>query len=49
MEIILPCAGLSSRFPNLRPKYLLTDYSGKMMIEGAIKNHNFTDPNVGTC
>ena len=38
MEIILPCAGLSSRFPNLRPKYLLTDYSGKMMIEGAIKN-----------
>jgi hypothetical protein len=38
MEIIIPCAGLSSRFPNLRPKYLLTDYSGKMMIEGAAKN-----------
>lgn len=46
MEIIIPCAGLSSRFPNLRPKYLLTDYSGKMMIEGAAKNyinkHNVT-------
>ena len=38
MEIIIPCAGRSSRFPNLRPKYLLTDYSGKMMIEGAAKN-----------
>jgi hypothetical protein len=38
MEIIIPCAGLSSRFPNLRPKYLLTDYSGKLMIEGAAKN-----------
>jgi len=38
MEIIIPCAGLSSRFPNLRPKYLLTDYSGKMMIEGAARH-----------
>jgi hypothetical protein len=35
MEVIIPCAGLSSRFPGLRPKYLLTDYSGKMMIERA--------------
>jgi len=39
MEVVIPCAGLSSRFPNLRPKYLLTDYSGKMMIEGAAKNY----------
>jgi len=38
MEVILPCAGLSTRFPGLRPKYLLTDYSGKMMIESAVKN-----------
>lgn len=46
MEVIMPCAGLSTRFPNLRPKYLLTDYSGKMMIENAAKNyigkHNVT-------
>ena len=35
MEVIIPCAGLSSRFPGLRPKYLLTDYSGQMMIERA--------------
>lgn len=29
----MPVAGLSTRFPNMRPKYTLTDYSGKMMIE----------------
>lgn len=37
MEIIVPAAGLSSRFPNMRPKYTLTDYSGKIMLESAIK------------
>jgi len=35
MEIIIPCAGHSTRFPNLRPKYLLTNYSGKLMVEKA--------------
>ena len=39
MEIIVPCAGRSSRFPGVRPKYLLTDYSGKMMVENAVKNY----------
>jgi hypothetical protein len=39
MDVILPCAGLSTRFPNLRPKYLLTDYSGQLMIENAVKNY----------
>jgi len=38
MEIIMPCAGLSTRFPDMRPKYLLTDYSGEMMIMKAAKN-----------
>jgi hypothetical protein len=38
MEIIMPCAGLSTRFPNLRPKYLLTDYNRRLMIESAAKN-----------
>ena len=38
MEVIFPCAGLSTRFPNLRPKYLLTDYKGKLMIEDAVNN-----------
>ena len=37
MEIILPAAGLSTRFPNMRPKYILADYNGQMMFESAIK------------
>ena len=36
MEIIMPAAGLSTRFPNMRPKYTLTDFTGKMMFEKAI-------------
>lgn len=35
MEVIIPCAGASSRFPNMRPKYLLTDYAGRLMVENA--------------
>jgi hypothetical protein len=46
MEVIIPCAGASSRFPGVRPKYLLTDYSAKLMIEKAaehyIGKHNVT-------
>lgn len=38
MEVIMPCAGLSTRFPEMRPKYLLTDYSGEMMLKKAAKN-----------
>jgi hypothetical protein len=37
MEIIVPAAGLSSRFPNMRPKYLLADFKKKLMIESATK------------
>lgn len=36
MEIIIPAAGLSTRFPNMRPKYTLTDFTGLMMFEKAI-------------
>ena len=36
MEIIMPAAGLSTRFPNMRPKYTLTDFTGKMMFEKSI-------------
>jgi hypothetical protein len=39
MEVIIPCAGASSRFPNMRPKYLLTDYAGRLMIENAAANY----------
>ena len=37
MEIIVPAAGLSTRFPNMKPKYLLYDYKGELMIHNAIK------------
>ena len=39
MEVIIPCAGASSRFPGMRPKYLLTDYAGRLMIENAAENY----------
>lgn len=38
MDIIFPCAGQSSRFPETRPKYLLVEYSGKLMIEKSAEN-----------
>jgi bifunctional N-acetylglucosamine-1-phosphate-uridyltransferase/glucosamine-1-phosphate-acetyltransferase GlmU-like protein len=40
MEIIIPCAGASSRFPNKEPKYLLEDYSGKLMVQRAAEQYN---------
>ncbi|MCW8333628.1 NTP transferase domain-containing protein [Vibrio paucivorans] len=36
--LILPVAGRSSRFPNMRPKWLLTMPDGKLMIEQSIEN-----------
>lgn len=38
--LILPVAGRSSRFPNMRPKWLLTMPDGKLMIEKSIENIN---------
>lgn len=37
MEVIVPAAGLSTRFPGLPPKYILEDTNGKFMIENAIE------------
>lgn len=37
MEIIVPAAGLSTRFPNMKPKYLLRDNNGEMMLMKALK------------
>jgi choline kinase len=46
MEIIIPAAGLSTRFPNTKPKYLLHDYTGKIMLYRAVESflgkHNIT-------
>lgn len=38
MNIILPVAGKSSRFPNVRPKWLLTNPNGNLMIVDSIIN-----------
>ncbi|MGD8176247.1 hypothetical protein [Marinimicrobium sp. ARAG 43.8] len=38
MHLILPVAGSSSRFPDMKPKWLLTHPRGHMMIIEAIKN-----------
>ena len=34
--LIIPCGGRSSRFPNMRPKYLLTHPDGELMIQKAV-------------
>lgn len=36
MEVIVPAAGLSSRFPGMKPKYLLYDYKHDLMLKNAI-------------
>jgi len=36
MILILPCAGESSRFPGLRPKWMLTQPNGSLMVCDAI-------------
>jgi len=38
MEIIIPASGLSTRFPNSDPKYLLEDQRGRLMIELSIES-----------
>lgn len=39
MEVIVPAAGLSSRFPNMRPKYLLSDYKKRLMLGLAVEQY----------
>lgn len=46
MEVIVPAAGLSTRFPNSKPKYLLFDYQHNIMLKNAVapfaRSHNIT-------
>lgn len=47
MEILVPAAGLSTRYPNMRPKYLLYDYKSDLMLKNAVQqfigtNHRIT-------
>ena len=41
--IILPCAGRSTRYPNLRPKYLLVNPNGNIMLIDAISKIGHKD------
>lgn len=38
--LLIPCGGKSSRFPNMKPKYMLTHPDGKLMIEKAMEGLN---------
>lgn len=35
--LIIPCAGKSNRFPNMKPKWMLTHPDGELMIEKALQ------------
>ncbi len=43
MAVIIPCAGKSSRFPDTRPKFLLTMPEGDAMFEKAARPHLKSD------
>lgn len=43
MILIIPMAGNSSRFPNLKPKWMLTHPSGKFMVLEAISGLNLNN------
>lgn len=46
MEIIVPAAGLSTRFPNTRPKFLLYDYKNTLMIRNAVEQFIGTEHRI---
>lgn len=46
-KIIVPAAGLSTRFPHMRPKYLLYDYKHKLMLQNALDYYMDYDIWVG--
>ena len=46
MEVIVPAAGLSTRFPNTRPKYLLYDYKNTLMIRNAVEQFIGTEHRI---
>ena len=35
--LMLPCAGSSSRYPNMRPKWSLTHPNGRLMVTQGIR------------
>lgn len=43
MQLIVPMAGKSSRFPNVKPKWMLTHPSGRFMAIEAVRGLNLDD------
>jgi len=41
ISLIIPAAGKSSRYPNMRPKWLLTHPTGKLMIEMVLNSMDY--------
>jgi hypothetical protein len=41
--LLIPAAGKSSRFPNMRPKWLLTHPTGKIMLDMVLNSANYLD------
>ena len=39
MDIIVPCAGLSTRYPGMHPKYVISCYDGKMMLQNIVTQY----------
>lgn len=46
MEIVVPAAGLSTRFSGHRPKYLLYDYKNELMLKNAVKQFIDTEHHI---
>jgi len=46
MKVIIPCAGKSSRFPNMRPKWMLTHPDGNLMVKKAIEGLKVKDSDI---
>lgn len=46
VTVIVPCAGKSSRFPDLRPKFLLTNPSGRLMLFDSVSKLDLKDCNL---
>jgi len=47
MEIIVPAAGLSTRFPEMKPKYLLYDYKHDLMLKNSLRPYLQNSITVG--
>lgn len=46
MKLIIPCAGESTRFPGVRPKWMLTHPDGSLMVTKSIEKINVEPKNI---